>query len=212
MSNIELKAPSDDMTAEERESLKNYMDNGMPGLTRVQESDIFQWFKLYMSGKTYNEIAESTKTKKDLILYMSYKQDWVGKRHEHYNELLQNMIHKMSQAKLQSVNTITKMISALAKYYGDMFDQFLKNNDKSVIEGIDTKMLSQYYKSMEVLEKLVTPPKTRPDDGDESRPNININMGSGTVKQIDDKTLEVDDNTAEKILLALAAKKKDSEE
>lgn len=214
---IDIKTLSDDMTKEEKDSLQDYVNNGCPGLTKIQESDIFQWFKLYMSGKTYSEIANITGAKKDLILYLSYKQKWAEKRLQHYSELIDNLSSKMSQAKLESANTVATIISSLAKYYGIKFNKYIKNGDESVIEKLDSKMLTQYYKSIEVLEKLITPPR-KPGDKDPDdpivppNPSVHISMGSGKVKQIDENTVEIEDETASKLLMALAEKKKKSEE
>lgn len=150
-----LNTLPDDMTQEEKNSLQDYINNGCPGFLKVQESDIFKWFGLYMSGKTYDEIAKITKSKRDLVLYLSYKSKWNEKRLKHYEDLTQSLTQKVEQGKLDSANTIVSMISALNRYYGDKFNQFLALNDKSIIENIDPRMLAQYYKSMDTLKKLL---------------------------------------------------------
>lgn len=197
---------SEDMSAEEKKSLTNYLNNGCPGLLKVKESDIFKWFGLYMGGKTYEEIASITKARKDLILYMSHKSKWHEKRLKHYEELTQNLLEKIGNSKLDSTNTIVTMIAALNKYYGDKFNKFLAQNDKGIIEGLDTKLLSQYYKSMEALEKLMSDPKDPKD------PKVTVNMLNGVVKQTDEDNLEISDKDASDLLKMLAAYKKSSQD
>lgn len=165
---------SEDMSTEERVALQAFLDNGCPGLIQTTEADILKWFRLYMSGKSYLEISKIVNKNIDLILYMSYKSKWNEKKIEYYQSLIANLSQKTQQVALDSANTVAGMVSALNKYYGDTFNKYLTSNDPSIIEGIDTKLLSQYYKSLESLNKLISP-KDNSKGGDKS-PAVNINL------------------------------------
>lgn len=157
-----LKEFPEDMSPEEKQYLEKFIVNGCPGVVQTTEGNILQWFRLYMSGKTYFEISKITNKKIDLILYVSHKSKWNEKKMEHYQILLTNITNKAAQVKLDSANTVAGMIASLNKYYSDKFNKYLLNNDDSIIEDIDTKLLSQYYKSMESLDKMLTPQDKNP--------------------------------------------------
>lgn len=198
----------EDMSPEEQQELESFIESGCPGLVKIKDSDIFQWFGLYMSGKTYGEIAMACKKQKAYILFMSKKQNWFQKKMDHYNGLLQNMEDKLTQTKVESMNTLSTIVSALGKYYKDKFDKYLVTNDDSAIENIDTKMLSQFHKFTEALDKLMGNAAS-----DEKGPLVNFNLtGDATVKQIDKNTVEVTNQTAGNILKALAQSKKQEKE
>lgn len=199
----------EDMSIMEKESLRDYIDNGCPGLIETTEGDVFKWFRLYMSGKSYSEIAQLTKRSKDLILYISHKSSWNSKRMEHYNSLISQLRTKTTQAQLDSTNTVISMIAALNKYYGGKFDDYLSKNDPSIIEQIDTKLLSQYHKSLESLDKMITPSKSK----DKKEPPININLfPSSKPEDSDGEPKVVTESQAGDILTILAEYKRKKEE
>jgi hypothetical protein len=216
MGSLELMAEMpQDMTKDEKEVVRNFIANGCPELLRVQQSDIFKWFDLYMSGKTYAEIATITRSKKDLIMYIAYKSTWMDKRLKHYEDISLNILEKIKKSKLDSANNLITIISSLGKYCEQRYNKFLTTNDPDTIEGIDTKIVTQYFKAMELLEKLINPE----GEGDGNRktspqvPLVNINMGSSaTVKQTDPQTLEITDETAGDLLKTLASLKKAHED
>jgi hypothetical protein len=138
---MEITILSDDMTPEENKSLQEYIANGCPGLTQVDDSKAFAWFELYMNNKSYSEIANITKSKKDLIMYLSYKTKWNNKRMEYYADISQGLAIKLKNAKLQSADTVLNIITALGKYFNESANKYLSTNDKSIIENIDSKNL-----------------------------------------------------------------------
>lgn len=212
MESLELLNMPQDMTMEEKQVVQSFIANGCPGLLKVQQSDAYKWFELYMAGKTYAEIATITKSKKDLIMYIAFKTGWLEKRLNHYSDINLNILDKIKQARLDSANNVLTIMSALGKYCSQEYNRFLSTNDKSIIENLDTKITAQYYKSIELLNELMNP-----DEGGDSKNNpqssplVNINMGTGasaTVKQVDAKTLEITDETAGDLLKSLANLKK----
>ena len=191
-----------DMSEEEIESLQDYMANGKPGFMKLTDADTFKWFNLYMNGKSYGEIAQICNTRKDTILYVAAKTQWHDNRLKHYEEISVTLLDKLKRTKLDSVNTVQTIIAALGKYYGDKFNQFLANNDKTVIEDIDIKMLAQYYKSIETLEKILG---NTGGGGGGKQPNVQVNVGdSASIKQLEDGSVEITDETAGNLLKQLA--------
>jgi hypothetical protein len=199
----------DDLNAEETASLANYIENGCPGLTKIEDAQVFKWFELYMAGKTYSEIAVITKSKKDLIVYISYKSKWLEKRTEYFTSIAENMTTKITNIRTESINTVATIVSSMNKYFGKKFDSYLSTNDDTVIENIDSKLLEKYYKSLEILEKVVNP--TAKDPSKPSSVNININSAA-SVNQSSDSSLDVSmDETPSDLMKRLVQNKKDKE-
>ena len=209
---MELEKLPEDMTSEEKQLLVQYKSNGCPNLGKISEVDVFKWFKLYMSGKTYAEISVITNRSKELILYMAHKAEWHKKRFSYYVDITANIDQKIRKTKMESANTVTSIISALNKYYGDRFNKYLATDDVKQIEDLDTRLLGQYYKSIETLEKIIGDSL---DSKGKQNPTVNVNIGgNATIKKIDDNTIEVNEEKEETPanLLELLAQYKKSQD
>ena len=209
----QLNAPEKiiDLNEEELAQVQEYKNNGLPMISKVTESDIFKWFELYMSGKQYNDIVEITNCEKVQLLYIAYRQDWCEKRQNYYNNIINGLSTKLTNLKLGSIDTVTTIVAALNKYYGNKFNRYLATNDNSIIDSLDTKLLSYFYKSIEAIERLTTIAGDSGGKGGGQSPLININLlGGKEIKTIDgnDQEFEITDENAEEILLALSSIKK----
>lgn len=199
MDSKELAKRTPDFTEDEVKSLAHYITEGVPGMKKVDPNDTTQWFELYMSGKTYTEISKITNQKKDRILLASYRQNWYDKRMQYYNELNDQVLQKYGQSKIESINTVTTMISALNKYFGGKFDKFLRTNDESIIEELDTKLLAQYHKATESIDKIMGVAAGKNGDDEPKNPVVNINMtGNSKVTQTDENTIEIEAEETDK--------------
>lgn len=199
---MDLTNIDNDMTPEELESLRDFLAKGKPGFANMLDTDVFKCINLYMSGKSYGEIAKITNVKKDVILYTAVKTDWYNKRLNHYQDITDTMLDKLKRTKIDSINTVQTMIAALGKYYGDQFNEYLANNDVSIIEDMDTKMLAQYYKSIESLSKIIGEAGS---SGKNKKPSVNVNVGStASIKELEDGSVEITDESAANLLKDLA--------
>lgn len=196
---------SDDFTSEDSESLQSYISNGCPGLVKLQDSDAFKCFELYMSGKTYTEISEITKVKRDAILYLSNKSQWNAKKMAYYTDITSNVVKKMMAVKMESLNTVSTLASALNKYFSKKANDYLSTNNDAILEALDTKLLSQYYKAMESIEAALNISDPSKTNGNQI--NINVN-GPATVHGGGD--VELKDEDYSKILDHLANIKRDN--
>ena len=206
---IERNSP---FTEEEQVIIRDYKSNGKPGIARIKDDDIAQLFDLYMSGKTYKEIAKLSSITLCIVLYLSEQFDWHGKKMTHFNDLIAGMTDKLTQIKLETTNTLNTTISAMNKYFGDSFNKYLQTGNKEVMEGVDTKLLVQYYKAVDTLSKLTAPVKI--DSGSDSHPNpaVNINLnGNTTVQTPNNETIEITKENAGDVLKMMSAAKKEKE-
>lgn len=199
---------SDDFTEEDNVSLKDYISNGCPGLVKLQDSDAFKCFELYMSGKTYSEISDITKIKRDTVLYLSHKSQWNAKKLAYFSDINNSLVKKMIAVKMESLNTMSSIASALNKYFAKKANDYLSTNDDSVLEGLDTKLLSQYYKAMESIETALNiSGNSQSSSG--SQININLN-GPASIQQVDGNTIDLKDEDYSKILDHLASIKREN--
>ena len=135
-----------------------------------------------MSGKTYIEISKISRVKKDLVLYMAAKMKWYEKRMEYLDDIQKNITKKVTETRVESLNFISSLINMHHKYYGDAINQYLRTGDRDIIDGLDLKQLTQYFKSIEMLEKILNPSNINRSGG--SNTTVNINAAGGVVEQV----------------------------
>jgi hypothetical protein len=203
-----------DFTEEEAKRINTFVSNGLIGLESIvkDEHRVNSLFGLYMSGKGYEEISKVSKVKKDIVLYLSAKMKWYEKRMEYLENIQRQMTQKLTHTRIESLNFITDLITCHHKYYGDEINKYLQTNDRTIIENLDMKALGQYFKSIEVLEKVLNPTNvTRGGSGT----TININAAGSKVEATND-AIEITPNNTGDILKALATikdkKKKEQNE
>ena len=133
---------------------------------------------------------------------MSAKMKWYEQRMEYLTEIQKSMTKKITDTRVQSMNFITDLINFNHKYYGEKIEQYMATGDRAVVDNIDMKALTQYFKSIEVLEKILNPANVTPR-GSGSAATININA-SGADVQMDGDTVDITPGNQGDILKALA--------
>jgi hypothetical protein len=210
---MDLSKIDNDFTDDEVEKVNTYVSNGSIGLETIvkDEHKMNSLFGLYMAGKTYEEISKISRVKKDIVLYLSAKMRWYEKRMEYLEDIQRQMTKKLSYTRIESLNFISDLINCHHKYYGDEINRYLQTNDRTIIENLDLKSLTQYFKSIEILEKILNP--TNVTKGGGSGTTININAIGSKIDATDDSIQITPSNTGD-ILKALAnlKDKKKSEE
>ncbi len=211
MGSLEINLPQD-MTKEEKEVVLEFIANGLPGVSRINESDAFQCFRLYMSGKTYAEIAVINKISKTLILYLAYKSNWMELRFKHYQDISLNILDKIQKVKLDIANTLVTMINAKSKYLEVEHNRYLITNDKTIMDGLKD-VESGYFKAIAALKNVLNADEESDPDKKPKQPLVNIHMGMGakaSIEQTGPESLEITDETAGELVKALASMKKSS--
>jgi len=118
-----------DFSPEEKTSLSEYIKKGCPGIEKIDENDVVECLKLYLSGKTYLEISNICKVKKDLVLYIAYRSNWHKKKMDYISDLSQNILNKVNQTKLESVNTLSALINAYSQKINNKVEKFITTNN-----------------------------------------------------------------------------------
>lgn len=200
---LELSKNAIDLTQDEKASLDEYISNGLQGLSRIGEDDIIQWFELYMSGRSYKEIATSTYKNKNAVLYIAQRNGWHEKKMNHLNDVATNFVTKTKQAKLEGANTVLLANMALGKYISEELQEFIKTGDKKIMERFDGKNFQNFLKAIESLDKILG----RSNKSD--TPSIDINISGGSTKtESSSEGIEITTKTTNGDTLSLLAKYK----
>jgi len=203
---MDIVEVSEDMSLEERESLKKYQDSGNLGLNKITEEDISQFLELYMAGNTYSEIAKTTGKNKSIILHLSSRDGWLLKRKKHFNEISLSISNKIINSKLDSANSLMLMQTALSKYIGAKAIDYIKTGDAAHIEGMDSKTLQNFFKTIESLDKLLN--NNKGESVSSPRVDINVTGSNPKIEDSEDGVKITTENEKGDILSILASYKK----
>jgi len=103
------------------------------------------------------------------------------------------------------------IITAMNKFFKGKADRFLATGDPTHLEEMDTRMLSQYTKLSESLEKVINPSRGKDDNGGSRGVSIFINSKENTISSGDKEPINITESNAGKILEAMASVKKEEE-
>jgi hypothetical protein len=143
-----------DLTLKDLELVEKFKENGMLGLHTLGPTDVERCMALYMDNQTYRQIARITHIKKDVILFLSHKFKWWEMKKEYLDELNATMKDKVVESKLQSQEFLLKVLLAYQKKISRNIDKYLKTDDETWADKIDSKDLSALIKCTEMLHNL----------------------------------------------------------
>ena len=146
--------PHADFTMKDLETIEKFKEDGMLGLHTLVDTDVERSMALYMDGKTYRQIANITKIKKDVILFLAHKFSWWKLRKDYLDELQAIMKDKITESKLQNQEFLFDLIMVYRKKIGKNMNKYLKTDNEEWADKFDSKDLNVYFKCVELLEKL----------------------------------------------------------
>lgn len=197
MSNIVEKNPfQPDMTLDERSKLQEYVEAGIPGISKVSEEEILQAYNLYMTGRSYEEIAQKMGISLNKILFLSNKFDWHDKRSRYIENILSKVGNKMQSVKVEGLSFLLDLTSFFHKHQGSAIEDFLKTNDPDAAKKVDLKSLDKYFKTIDALSKMANLPNAWEDaakikNANHPSVNINLNMGDARIEKQADGTVSI---------------------
>jgi hypothetical protein len=202
MSNDLQTISSTDMSEQEQKLLAQYMEGGLVGISKVSDSDVYQAFNLYMSGKGYEEIAGIVKIPIEKVLLLAKKHDWFKKKINHLEKLHKKIGDRTAQAQIESASFLTDYIAYIHRKLGSNINQFLAGDLEA--GGVSPKELEKYFKAVETLKLMMSesPPVNPPT-------NVVINTQGGPVSVGDpiNAAIEVKSRPFQKIAEEKRAKK-----
>lgn len=211
MSDNELTNIPNDMSLKDMKSIEKYRENGCPGLVKITDADVVKVLNLYMSGLTYSEISRNLKIKKDIILYLSHRNNWFQKRLDKIEDISHSLLDKIAQSKKETANTLALANTTLSKYVSEKLQNYIATGDPKFIEDMDDKVLSSLIKSNEALDRLLK--------GNGGVPDIQINLNQTTNNdkpqdievKVEKRGDDEEDDGSEGLLAALVKYKRNKE-
>lgn len=179
-----------DLTEQDRTRIEAYKEAGLPGLTALEETKLARIMDLYLSGKTYRQIATTMQLKKDMILYLSDRFNWFLMRKEYLEDLEKSIRARLVEAKVVNQDFLLQLIHMWQKKIGNNIDQYFITGNVDHANNIDLKEIASYMKAVEMVHKL-----GQKDGG--STPAVGLNLGDGvTVERKGDGTVEITPKSA----------------
>lgn len=146
---------TDDMSVDEKTALIQFREDGLPGIAIATPELTESLFKLYMGGKSYDEISKVTNTHKSVVLHLSDKLGWYNTKMNYLLKITNDMTNKINQAKIETANTMSSLVLALSRFFGKTLDEYLATDNETLIRTLDMKLLSSYYKSVDTLDGII---------------------------------------------------------
>jgi antitoxin component of MazEF toxin-antitoxin module len=164
-----------DITAKEFQALEKYKEAGLPSITSISDVGLTKALEMYMSGKTYHEIAKIIGTKKEIILYYAQKFNWYQTKMEHMEILDANLKERILQANLTNQNFMLQIQQFYLQKIGHKMNKYFATGDDELAAQVYTKDVEMYYKAVDLMNKLTT---EKPAPGARG-PAVGLNLGDG---------------------------------
>lgn len=168
--------PANDFSQKDLEVIKAYEEAGLPAVATVDEKKMASMLEMYLSGKTYRQIATTMQMKKEIVLYMSYKFNWFELRTDYLVDLESSMRGRVLEAKIVNQDFLLQLQAMWQKKIGSKISKYLATDNEEFANSIDLKEVDKYLKTVELLQKLASEGKPIPAD---TRPMVGLNAGDG---------------------------------
>jgi len=175
-----------DLSEASLKKVQKFIDDGMPGVSRVDEAKIAKITELYLDSKTYDQISNITRIDRTMVMFFSYRLNLCDIRKEYMAELGDHMKRRVIERKLTSQDFLLNLSQVLEKRIGRKLNRYLATDNEAFVDEINLKEVDRYVKIIELLQKSTAEPAK--DKG----PLIGINLGEGaTVTRNGDNQIEI---------------------
>jgi len=183
-----------DLTDFERSQIEQWVEEGKPGISTLNDETLARAMELYISGKGYRDISQICNTKKVFVMYLSERYKWFTMKMGILDEMDRTMKQRLEEAKLRSTDFMLKMQHALQKKMGKNIDKYLATDNEEYLNAIDKEQFSKLMKVYEALHR-----GDAPKSG--SGVNINLNMSGANISKAADGSVDIT-NSKEKSVAA----------
>lgn len=181
--------PINDFTSKDLEVIKAYQEAGLPGIGVVDEKKIASLLEMYLSGKTYRQMAMTMSIKKDIVLYISHKFKWFDLRNEYLADLEISMRGRVLENKIADQDSLLNLAAMYRKKIGLNVNKYFATDDVNFANEIDPKEVDKYLKVIDAIQKLTSEGKAPSDN---NRPMVGVNAGDGvTITRKGDNEIEI---------------------
>jgi hypothetical protein len=153
MSDIEVAKPSpySYLTEKERNTLEAYDQKGG---SRIAPATQAQFYGLFLSGKSCEDIAELNKGfPLGAILKARVEGEWDKRLDEYRSRLFSDVHVRLAQVETESLMFLTDMLSAAHKQQGVRIQKYLQTGDDSELGELKIGSIKQYKEVLELLLK-----------------------------------------------------------
>jgi len=180
---------SNDFTQYDLDTIKAYQENGLQGIDSVNEKQIESILEMYLSGKTYRQIALTMRMKKEIVLYLSFKFNWYAIRKDYLTDIENSMRDRVLEARIVNQDFLLQLQAMWQKKIGTKIAKYLSTDNEEFANEIDLKEVDKYLKTVELLQKLAGEGKLPADN---NRPLIGVNAGDGvTITRTGENSMEI---------------------
>lgn len=141
-----------DLSKQERDMLRSFKDNGMPGLIKITEEQIVKMREMYVSGASYTSIANSFRTKKAIILFLSEKGGWLEERAERAQENLKVIREVVPYIQNDNVVFLAEISEFFKQYYRKKIEEYNRSGDDRIVQTTSLNALEKYLKCFKMLQ------------------------------------------------------------
>lgn len=177
-----------DIIESEITKMNKFIEDGLPGLAALNDTQLHRMFELYLGGSSYSQISTILGIKKVIILYLSHTSNWYDTKIEYLNEIQENMKNKVIESKIKNQEFLLLVTQAYRKKIGHKLTEFLKTNDDVHMDDIDLKELGQVMKTIEMINDMDNSGKNPKG----KTPAIGLNIGEGvTIEKSGDNKVSI---------------------
>lgn len=184
-----VKRPETDLSPRDMETIQKFIEDGLPGVARLDGPTLAKMLDLYLDGQTYRQISQIIRMPRELIIYASNRFKWFDLRQDYISELEFNMRHRTIESRLASQDTLLRLTQFWQKKFGKRITHYLETGNDEIANTIDPKEISIYIKTVDILHRL------NEEGGTPRMPSaspIGLNLGDGvTIRKNDDNSVEI---------------------
>lgn len=180
-----------DITETEMVKVNKFIEDGLPGVGAITDTQLYRMYELYLTGSTYTQISTALGIKKTIILYMSHNSGWYNSKKEYLQEIQEKIKNRVVESKLRSSEFILLYVQAFQKKISHKLTAYLATNADSHIDEVDLKEVAQLMKAIEIINDLDNAGK----DSKGKSPAIGLNVGNGvTIEKSGDNKISITPN------------------
>lgn len=189
MSNLPIvQDETSDISDSEMIKVKRYIEDGLPGIGEITNSDLYRMLDLYLGGSTYSQIANTLETKKVIVLYLAHTNNWYVIKKEYLGEIQEKIKNRVVDSKLRSQEFMLLLVQAWQKRIGKKLTRYLSTNDDEHMDNVDLKEVTQLMKAIEMVNELDNTGKNLQSKASP----IGLNLGNGvTVEKTSDNKITI---------------------
>lgn len=186
--NLPAEKKETDLTDNDMQAVNKFAEDGLPGLSAVDEAVMTRAVDLYLSGSTYHQICNTLRLKRPLVMYLSHKYEWYTAKREYLHELSEQIKSRVIDSKLISQDFLLLLTAAYQKKIGRRLREYLATDDDSHTNNINIKEIAQLLKTIEMIQGLDKEGK----DSKGRTPAVGLNLGDGvTIERSGDNKVTI---------------------